>query len=168
LSISIYAAISILSQKRCPNCRDVLKEFVYSTVKPKQFMQEPKELPSKLEFECLVKRAEAMSQGYSISGLNLLSEESKDFLTALSDFSKKYTNEEPDFEEQREREHEPAFQQVLAHYPRIMNFDEERERILAYQQARIRALRNRAGGGAAAPVRRRQYQSDSDDDRRGS
>jgi hypothetical protein len=168
LSMSIYAAISILRQKRCPKCRDVLKDFVCSTVKPKQFMQEPNELPSKLEFECLVKRAEAMSQGYSISGLNLLSEESKDFLTALSDFSKKYDNEEePDFEEQHEREREPAFQQAPARYPRIINVDEERERILAYEQARIRALRNRAGGGAAAPDRR-QYQSDSDDDRRGS
>ena len=182
LSISIYAAISISRQKRCPNCRDVLKDFVCSTVKPKQFMQEPNELPSKLEFECLDKRAEAMSQGYSISGLNLFSEESKDALKVLAEFSKRYANEEPDVpmrDEDRLHAAQIRFRDMLDERDNVLLLQQRHElRALHFPianeaQAPIRAIRNRAGGGAAAPVRRPQYQSDSDDDfvqiiRRGS
>jgi hypothetical protein len=164
LSISIYAAISISRQKHCPNCRDVLKDFVCSTVKPKQFMQEPKELPSKLEFECLDKRAEAMSQGYSISGLNLFSEESKDALKVLSDFSKRYANEEPDVPI---RAGGGAAAQVPANQMRAVGraaaqVPAHQMRAVGRAAAQVPALQNRAGGGAAAPVRRPQYQSDDD------
>jgi hypothetical protein len=139
LLISIYAAIRIFSEKRCPNCRDILKEFVCSTVKPRQFMQKPNELPSKLEFECLVKRAEAMSQGYSISGFDKYSEESKDALSALSEFFRKSEEQESDFP-------------MRASGPQM--------RAAAPVPA---ALQNRAGDGAAvAPVRQPQYDSDSD------
>jgi hypothetical protein len=178
LSMSIYAAISILRQKRCPKCRDVLKDFVCSTVKPKQSMQEPNERPSKHEFECLVKRAEAMSQGYSISGLNLLSEESKDALKVLADFSKRYANEEPDVplrdEEDRLHAAQIRFRDMLDERDNVLLLQQRHElRVHHFQianeaQDRGRALQNRAGGGAAAPVRRPlrrpQYQSDSDDD----
>jgi hypothetical protein len=162
-----------------------LKDFVCSTVKPKQSMQEPNERPSKHEFECLVKRAEAMSQGYSISGLNLLSEESKDALKVLADFSKRYANEEPDVplrDEDRLHAAQIRFRDMLDERDNVLLQQRHELRALHFPianeaQAPIRAIRNRAGGGAAAPVRRPlrhpQYQSDSDDDfwriiRRGS
>ena len=59
--MSIYAAIGIYDrEKRCPNCRDVLKVFVCSTIdKSRQSICEPK-VPSKADFELLVERAERM------------------------------------------------------------------------------------------------------------
>ena len=95
--MSIYAAIGIYDrEKRCPNCRDILKEFVCSAVESIQSMCEPKKLTSKAEFELLVERAERMCQGYSFSGLAYLSEESKDSLRTLSDFSRKNREQEND------------------------------------------------------------------------
>ena len=138
--MSIYAAIGIYDrEKRCPNCRDVLKELVCSTVvKSRQFMCEPKG-PSKAEFELLVECAERMCQGYSFSGLAYLSEESKDALRTLSEFSRKNQEQEND-------------DQMTAG---------------GGAAAPVPAPQMRAGGGAAAPVRRppRPYDSsDSDSD----
>jgi hypothetical protein len=154
LSISIYATIGIFREKRCPKCRDILKEFVCPTVNPRQSMKEPNELPSKLEFDCLVKRAEAMSQEYLVSGLHLLSEESKEALKALSDLSRKYDNEEERDVLMRVGGGAAAAQ---AH---------ARAQAHAHAQAHARApLQMRAGGAAAAPpVRRPLYDSDSDSD----
>jgi hypothetical protein len=174
LSISIYAAIGILREKRCPKCRDFLKEFVFSTVKPRQTMQEPNELPSKLEFDCLVKRAEAMSQEYLVSGLHLLSEESKEALKGLSDFSRKYDNQE-------ERDVLMRVGGGAAAPVRRPQYDsdsasDEEDNVLlnraiggvaaaqayAHAQAHGRAPLQMRVGGAAAPVRRPLYDSDSD------
>ena len=183
LSISIYAAIGIFREKRCPKCRGVLKEFVCSTVKPRQSMQEPNELPSKLEYECLVKRTKTMSQEYSVSGLNLLSKESEEALTVLLDFSRKSEEQESDVSV---RAGGGAAAPVRRpQYDNDSASDEEDNDFLiragggvaaAQAHARARAplqmraaapipapLQMRAGGGgAAAPVRRHLYDSDSD------
>lgn len=174
ISISIYAAVGILREKRCPKCRDFLKEFVCSTVKLRQSMEEPNELPCKLEYEYLVKRAEAMSQGYSISGLHLLSEESKEALKALSDFSRKYDNEE-----ERDilmRAGGGAAAPVRRpQYGNDSDSDEDLDFLIrvggGFAAAHVQALAHlqmRAGGAAAAPVRRPQYYSSSDSDSDGA
>jgi hypothetical protein len=180
LLISIYAAIGIFREKRCPKCRGVLKEFVCSTVKPKQSMQEPNELPSKLEYECLVKRTKTMSQEYSVSGLNLLSKESEEALTVLLDFSRKYDNEqESDVSVRAGGAAAPV--RRPQYYSDSASDEEDQDFLIrviggvaaaqAHAHAQIRArarararapIQMRAGGGGAAPVRRHLYDSDSD------
>jgi hypothetical protein len=96
VQISIYTTIGIYQEKRCPNCRDVLKDFVCSAVESRQSMCEPKKLPSKAKFEWLVDRAEEMSQGYSFSGFDKYSEKSKDALRILSEFSRRNEEAEED------------------------------------------------------------------------
>jgi hypothetical protein len=180
LSISIYAAIGISGQKHCPKCRGILKEFVCSTVNPRQSMQEPNELPSKLEYECLVKRTEDMRQGYLVSGLNLLSKESEDALRVLLDFSRKYDNEQES--DVSVRAGGAAAPVRRPQYDIDSASDEEDNDLLiraiggaaaaqAHAHAQIRArararapVQMRAGDAAAAPVRRLLYDSDSDSD----
>jgi hypothetical protein len=149
VQISIYTAISISKGKRCPNCRDILKEFVCSAVESRQSMREPKKLPSKAKFEWLVDRAEEMSKGYSFSGFEKMSEGSKDAMRVLSDFSRR--NEEAE-EDAQMRAVSGAAAPALA--PQM--------RAAGGAAAPVRAPQMRAAGGAAAPVRRRQYDSDSD------
>jgi hypothetical protein len=147
--ISIYTAIRLYQEeKRCPNCRGIFSKYFCSTVKSKQSMQEPNDLPSKLEIEHLIKCAEEMSQGFSVSGLQVFSEKSKDALRVLFDFSRKSQNDRPDilFEE-------------LDHHIRDLQMEAE-----ADARFRYRAPQIRAGGAAAAPVRALQYSSDSDSD----
>jgi hypothetical protein len=166
--MSIYAAIGINDrEKRCPNCRDVLKEFVWSSVvKSRQSMCEPK-VPSKAEFKLLVERAERMCQGYSFSGLAYLSEESKDALRTLSDFSRKNREQENDDQMRAgggaaAPVHPPQMRvgggaAAPVHPPQM--------RAGGGAAAPVHPPQMRAGGGAAAPVRRRQYySSDSDSD----
>ena len=181
LLISIYAAIGIFREKRCPKCRGVLKEFVCSTVKPKQSMQEPNELPSKLEYECLVKRTKTMSQEYSVSGLNLLSKESEEALTVLLDFSRKYDNEQESDVSVRAGGGAAAPVRRPQYYSDSASDEEDQDFLIrviggvaaaqAHAHAQIRArarararapIQMRAGGGGAAPVRRHLYDSDSD------
>jgi hypothetical protein len=171
VQISIYTTIGIYQEKRCPNCRDVLKDFVCSAVESRQSMCEPKKLPSKAKFEWLVDRAEEMSQGYSFSGFDKYSEKSKDALRILSEFSRR--NEEAE-EDAQMRAVSSAAAPVPAHQMRA-EAEIERDflgvllRLRLEEQAQARAAAApvpappiRAGGGAAAPVRRRQYDSDSD------
>ena len=124
VQISIYTTIGIYQEKRCPNCRDVLKDFVCSAVESRQSMCEPKKLPSKAKFEWLVDRAEEMSQGYSFSGFESMSEKSKDALRILSEFSRKIEDAEKDAQMRAGRG----------------------------AAALVPALQMRAGGGAAEPV----------------
>jgi hypothetical protein len=144
-------------------------------------MQEPNELPSKLEYECLVKRTEDMSQGYLVSGLNLLSKESEDALRALLDFSRKYDNEQES--DVSVRAGGAAAPVQRPQYDNDSASDEEDNDFLirvvggvaaaqAHAHAQIRArararapIQMRAGDAAAAPpVRRPLYDSDSDSD----
>jgi hypothetical protein len=179
VQISIYTAISISKGKRCPNCRDILKEFVCSAVESRQSMREPKKLPSKAKFEWLVDRAEEMSQGYSFSGFDKMSEGSKDAMRVLSDFSRR--NEEAE-EDAQMRAVSGAAAPALApqmraaggaaapvRAPQMRAAGGAAAPALAPQMraaggaaAPVRAPQMRAAGGAAAPVRRRQYDSDSD------
>jgi hypothetical protein len=150
LPISIYAAIGIYErEKRCPNCRDILKEFVCSTVKSRQSMREPNELPCKAEFEWLIKRAEEISQGYTISGFKVFTEKSEDALRVLFEFSRKLEDEENDVPIRADGGGAAA-----AVFAPLM-------RAAAPVPA---APPMRAGGNAAAPVRPNQYDSDSDSD----
>jgi hypothetical protein len=179
VQISIYTAISISKGKRCPNCRDILKEFVCSAVESRQSMREPKKLPSKAKFEWLVDRAEEMSKGYSFSGFEKMSEGSKDAMRVLSDFSRR--NEEAE-EDAQMRAVSGAAAPALApqmraaggaaapvRAPQMRAAGGAAAPALAPQMraaggaaAPVRAPQMRAAGGAAAPVRRRQYDSDSD------
>ena len=179
VQISIYTAISISKGKRCPNCRDNLKEFVCSAVESRQSMREPKKLPSKAKFEWLVDRAEEMSKGYSFSGFEKMSEGSKDAMRVLSDFSRR--NEEAE-EDAQMRAVSGAAAPALApqmraaggaaapvRAPQMRAAGGAAAPALAPQMraaggaaAPVRAPQMRAAGGAAAPVRRRQYDSDSD------
>ncbi len=94
--MSICATIGIFQEKRCPNCRNYFKEFVCYPVEPIQSMPEPKKLPTKAEYESLVERAEQMSQGYSFSVFKTYSQESKDALLKLTNFSRKFEDAEKD------------------------------------------------------------------------
>jgi hypothetical protein len=162
--MSIYAAIGIYDrEKRCPNCRDILKEFVCSAVESIQSMCEPKKLTSKAEFELLVERAERMCQGYSFSGLAYLSEESKDSLRTLSDFSRK--NREQENYDQMRAGGGAAAAPVPAPPMRAGGaaaapVPAPPMRAGGAAAAPVPAPPMRAGGAAAAPLRRRQYDSD--------
>jgi hypothetical protein len=148
VQISIYTTIGIYQEKRCPNCRDVLKEFVCSAVELRQSMREPKELPSNDKFEWLVYRAEEMSQDYSFSGFNKYSEESKEALRTLSEFSRKIEDAEKDAQM---RAAGGAAAQDRA--PLMRAAAEAQARPLQMRAAGlVPALPIRAGGGAAAPV----------------
>jgi hypothetical protein len=124
VQISIYTTIGIYQEKCCPNCRDVLKEFVCSAVESRQSMCEPKKLPSKAKFEWLVDRAEEMSKGYSFTGFEKYSEGSKDAMRVLSDFSRR--NEEAE--------------------------EDAQIRAVSGAAAPVPAPQMRAAGGAAEPV----------------
>jgi hypothetical protein len=190
VQMSICATIGIYEQKRCPNCRDVLKEFVCSAVELRQSMREPKELPSKAKFELLVERAEEMSQGYSFSGFEKMSEGSKDAMRILSDFSRKIEEAEKDSQMRAgggaaAPVHAPPMRAGGAaaapvpappmragggaaapvHAPQMRAGGGAAAPVHAPQMraaAPVHAPPMRAGGGAAAPLRRRQYDSDSD------
>jgi hypothetical protein len=136
VQISIYTTISISQQgKRCPNCRDVLKEFVCSAVESRQSMCEPKKLPSKAKFEWLVDRAEEMSKGYSFTGFEKYSEGSKDAMRVLADFSRR--NEEAE--------------------------EDAQMRAVSGSAAPVPAPQMRAAGGAAEPVLAPQMRAEAED-----
>ena len=188
--VSIYAAIGIYEQKKCPICRDVLKEFVFSAVESRQSIREPNELPSNAQFNFLVERAKKFCQGYAFSGLKELSEESKDALSALSVFFRKnqeIENDEPiragaagGAEAQARAIQIRAAAEAQAIERRMRDLAEAQAHAIQIRAAaeaqaierRMRAVgeepypvpQMRAGGGAAAPVRRHQYDSDSDSD----
>jgi hypothetical protein len=135
VQISIYTAINISQQgKRCPNCRDVLKEFVCSAVESRQSMCESKKLPSKAKFEWLVDRAEEMSNGYPFTGFGKYSEGSKDAMRVLSDFSRR--NEEAE--------------------------EDAQMRAAGGAAAPVPAPQMRAAGGAAAPVPAHQMRAEAE------
>jgi hypothetical protein len=184
VSMSIYAAINIYEQKRCPNCRDILKDFVCSAVESIESMCEPKELPSKAEFELLTERAERMGQGYSFSGLKELSEESKDAFKTLYEFSRKTEVRENDAQMRAGSAPVPAHiiaeeeaeEEIVFHFVREL----ARNRADRFWDEPVPAHPMRPGpvparqfwdepaparpmraGGAAAPVRRPQYDYDS-------
>ena len=181
VQMSICAAIGIYErEKRCPNCRAGLIKFVCSAVESRKFMYEQNERLSQAEFDLLVKHAERMCQGYLFSGLAYLSEESKDSLRTLSEFSRKIEDVEedvsnrgagggaaaPDLALQMRAEEEdfaPVIDRAFLRELFQLRIEEEAQ----YRaEVQARAIQMRAGGGAAAPapVHRRQYDSDSDSD----
>ena len=185
LSISIYAAIGIYEQKRCPNCRDILKDFVCSPIESIESMCAPKELPSKADFDLLTERAERMGQDYSFSGLKELSEKSKDAFKTLHEFSRKNEVRENDAQMRaggaQFPEHiipeEEAEEEIVFHFVRELapnradRFWDEPVPANPMRPGPVPARQfwdepaparpMRAGGGAAAPVRRPQYDYDS-------
>ena len=182
VQMSICATIGISQEKRCPNCRGSLKQFVCSPVGLRQSMHmpEPKERPTRIEFELLVRHAEKMSEKYSFSGFDKYSQQSKDALRTLSQFSRK--NEDAQmragngeaalFAAPEMRAGGGAAAPVFAPLIRAPAPDHALPMIDAGRApappmravAPVPAPPIRAGGGAAAPPRRRRQYYDSDSD----
>jgi hypothetical protein len=175
VQMSICATIGIFQEKRCPNCRDSLKQLVFSPVESRQSMREPRKLPSEDQFEWFVNCAEEMSQGYSFSGFEKMSEGSKDALWVLSEFSRKIVKTEKDSQmragrsaaapvpDPQMRAGGGAAEHVFAHIIPEAHAIERLMRAGGGAAAPVPAPLMRAGGGAAAPLRRRQYDGyDSD------
>jgi len=175
VQMSICATIGIFEEKRCrcPNCRSYFKEFVCFPVEPKQSMPEPKKLPTKDEYKSLVERAEQISQSYLFSIFMRYSQESKDNLMMLNNFSRQIENAEkddqmragggaaaPDFDPLIRAVAPVPAPQVRAGGGAAAPVHAPQMRAGGGAAAPVPAPQVRAGGGAAAPVRRRQYDSD--------
>ena len=160
VQMSICATIGIFEEKRCrcPNCRSYFKEFVCFPVEPKQSMPEPKKLPTKDEYKSLVERAEQISQGYLFSVFTSYSQESKDNLMMLNNFSRQIENAEKDDQMRAGGgAAAPDFDPLIRAAAPV---PAPQVRAGGGAAAPVPDPQVRAGGGAAAPLRRRQYDSD--------